>query len=107
MTLKELLYTIDGDTEVGIWDIRRTGTKHPKKYEKQPTRQTYSKVKNLRYGDIKDLLDLDILGVHICKDGLLIRIYDKEKVDRKLNHYDLANEIKKQVYGKEEINERM
>lgn len=100
MTLKELLYVVDGDTEVGIWDIRRIEPQHPRKYEKHPTRQTYSKVKNLKYGDIKGLLDLDILGVHVCKDGLLIRIHDKEKVERKLNQYDLVNEIKKQIYGK-------
>lgn len=99
MTLQELLYSLDGDTEIGIWDIRRVEPKHPKKYEKQPTRQTYSKVKNIKYGDIKDLLRLDVLGICVHKDGLLIRIYDKEKTKRSLSNQDLANTIK-MVFGK-------
>ena len=99
MTLQELLYTLEPNIEVGIWDIRYPLSKHPRKYQKHPTRQTYSKVKNIKYGDIKDLLRLDVLGICVHKDGLLIRIYDKEKTKRSLSNQDLANTIK-MVFGK-------
>lgn len=95
MTLQELLYSLDGDTEIGIWDIRRVAPKHPKKYEKHPTRQTYCKVKNLKYGDILDLLKLDVMCINIYKDGLMIRLFDKAATEKSLEQYDLVNKLVK------------
>ena len=95
MTLQELLNSLSGDTEVGIWDIRYPNNRHPRKYGKQPTRQTYCKVKNLRYGDIYELLRLDVMGVCIYKDGLLIRVYDEAKTKKSLEQYDLVDKFVK------------
>lgn len=98
MTLHELIESLDKDAEVGIWDIRNPLSKHKSKYEKSPTRQTYCKVKNLKFGDIKDLLKLDVLCINIYKDGLLIRLYDKVKTENDLKQhsfiYKLANQFK-------------
>ena len=95
MTLQELLYALEQNTEVGIWDIRYPLSKHPKKYQKRPTRQTYCKVKNLKYGDILDLLRLDVLCINVYKDGLLIRLTDKAATKKSLEQYDLVWKLEK------------
>ncbi len=95
MTLQELLYSLDPEIEVGIWDIRYPLSKHPRKYQKHPTRQTYCKVKNLKYGDILDLLKLDVMGINIYKDGLMIRVTDKAATKKSLEQYDLVNKLEK------------
>ena len=95
MTLQELLYSLNPDIEVGIWDIRYPLTQHPRKYQKHPTRQTYCKVKNLKYGDILDLLKLDVLCINIYKEGLMIRLNDKAATKKSLEHYDLVYKLKK------------
>ena len=95
MTLQELLYTLEPNIEVGIWDIRYPLSKHPRKYQKHPTRQTYCKVKNLKYGDILDLLKLDVMGINIYKDGLMIRVTDKAATKKSLEQYDLVNKLGK------------
>lgn len=78
MKLQDLLYSLPGETEVGIWDIRNPTEKYKRKFEKSPTRQTYRKVKNLSYHELRDLLQLDVLCVNVYRDGLLIRVYHKE-----------------------------
>lgn len=75
MKLEELLYVLDKETYVGLWDIRRTNPQYPTKHEKHPTRQTYSMVRNLPYGEIRNLLRCDVLGINVVNDGLLIRLY--------------------------------
>lgn len=95
MTLQELLYTLEPNIEVGIWDIRYPLSKYPRKYQKHPTRQTYCKVKNLKYGDILDLLKLDVMGINIYKDGLMIRVTDKAATKKSLEQYDLVNKLEK------------
>lgn len=93
MTLHELLESLDKDAEVGIWDIRNPLSKHKRKYEKSPTRQTYCKVKNLKFGDIEDLLKLDVLCINIYKDGLLIRLYDKAKTENNLKQHSFVDKL--------------
>lgn len=93
MTLHELLESLDKNAEVGIWDIRNPLSKHKRKYEKSPTRQTYCKVKNLKFGDIEDLLKLDVLCINIYKDGLLIRLYDKAKTENNLKQHSFVDKL--------------
>ena len=78
MKLQDLLYSLSGETEVGIWDIRNPTARYKRKFAKSPTRQTYSKVQNLKYYELRDLLQLDVLCVNVYRDGLLIRVYHKE-----------------------------
>ena len=77
MKLQDLLYSLPGETEVGIWDIRNPTAKYKRRFEKMPTRQTYRKVKNLSYHELRDLLQLDVLCVNVYRGGLLIRVYQK------------------------------
>lgn len=39
--LQDILTLLPKDTYVGIWDCRRTNTKHPIGFEKHPTQQRY------------------------------------------------------------------
>lgn len=89
MKLNELLSVLSYEQLVGIWNT-------DDKRKRQPTPQTYCKVKNLTYDKIRNILDYDILGVNVCKSngGLLIRVFDRERLYRSVNNIDLARKIK-------------
>ena len=89
MKLSELLETLSYDQLIGIWNIDN-------KREKQPQPQNYSKVGNLPYRKIRNVLDYEILAINVVgkNGGLLVRVYDRERLRRSLDHHDLAREIK-------------
>lgn len=49
----------------------------------------------LDYGDILDLLKLDVMCINIYKDGLMIRVTDKAATKKSLEQYDLVNKLEK------------
>ena len=95
MKLLDLLSVLTPETEVGIFNLDEWRSKS--KYGKVPTRQTYSKVKNLKWGDIFDLLDLDVMTVNVFKDGLFIRIHDREQLEKRIGYDKLAQSIKERM----------
>ena len=95
MKLLDLLSVLMPETEVGIFNIDDRDSK--RKYAKVPTRQTYSKVKNLKGGDIFDLLNLDVMGVNVIKDGLYICVHDREQLKKRIAYGELAQSIKERM----------
>ena len=88
MKLIELLEVLSLETPIGIWNIDN-------KQEKCPLPQAYTKAKNIPFKKLRNLYDMDVMGVCVNEaGGLLIRIYDKERLARSLAHYDLARKIK-------------
>lgn len=88
MKLIELLEVLSLETPIGIWNIDN-------KREKCPRPQAYTKAKNIPFKKLRNLYDMDVMGVCVNKaGGLMIRIYDKERLARSLAHYDLARKIK-------------
>ena len=88
MKLIELLEVLSLETPIGIWNI-------DSKQEKCPLPQAYTKAKNIPFKKLRNLYDIDVMGVCVNEaGGLLIRIYDKERLARSLAHYDLARKIK-------------
>lgn len=88
MKLYELLKTLSREQLVGVWNIDNKRTS-------QPTPQQYSKVDNLRYGKLRDLLEYDVMGVYVQpkNNGLLIKVYKKDRVDKSLEHWDLVDKF--------------
>ena len=89
MKLIELLHVLSGETLVGIWNI-------DDKRSKCPTPQTYQKVKNIPFSKISNIYLYEVMNVCVVEEngGLLIRIYDKERLNRSLNNMELAKYIK-------------
>ena len=85
MKLQELLYCLSGDEEIGIFDIRYAMSEHKRKFGRYPTRQTYKKVKNLTFYELRDLLRLDVMCVNVYEGGLFIRVYDKNELETRIN----------------------
>ena len=95
MKLLDLLSVLMPETEVGIFNIEDRDSKC--KYGKVPTRQTYSKVKNLKWGDISNLLNLDVMAVNVFKDGLYICVHDREQLKKRIAYGELAQSIKERM----------
>ena len=95
MKLLDLLSVLTPETEVGIFNLDEWRSKS--KYGKVPTRQTYSKVKNLKGGDIFDLLNLDVMVVNVLKDGLYICVHDREQLEKRMGYDELAQSIKERM----------
>ena len=76
-------------TLIGIWNI-------DDKTEKYPTLQTYQKARNIPWSKIRNIVDYEILCINVNdkNGGLLVRIYDKERLQRSINNSDLAKKIK-------------
>lgn len=89
MQLSELLQCLSFDTRVGIWNID-----DPR--EKQPTPQTYQKAGNVPWSKLRNIIDYEVLGVCPVErvNGLLIKVYSKERLMRSLNNSDLAKKIR-------------
>lgn len=88
MKLIELLKTLNLETPVGIWNIEN-------QHERCPLPQSYTKAKNIPFKRLRNLYDMDVMGVAINDTGgLLIRVYDKERLTQSLAHFDLAKKIK-------------
>lgn len=88
MKLIELLEVLSLETPIGIWNIDN-------KQEKCPRPQAYTKAKNIPFEKLRKLYDMDVMGVCVDKaGGLMIRVYNKERLARSLAHYDLARKIK-------------
>ena len=89
MKLIDLLKNVSSDTLIGIWNIDN-------KREKCPTPQTYQKACNIPWDKIKNIVDYEILHINVNdkNSGLLVRIYDKERLQRSINNSDLAKKIK-------------
>lgn len=88
MKLIELLKTIPLDTLIGLWET-------DDKRSCCPTPQQYQKVGNIPWNKLQNLSDLDVFGVIVNgkNSGLLIKLYDKERLKQSLNNWDLANKI--------------
>ena len=95
MKLLDLLSVLMPETEVGIFNIDDRDSK--RKYSKVPTRQMYSKVKNLKWGDISNLLNLDVMAVNVFKDGLYICVHDREQLKKRIGYDELAQSIKERM----------
>ena len=92
MRLIDLLQKISKDTLVGIWNI-------DDKRSKCPTPQTYQKAGNIPIGKIRNIVDYEILAINVNEknSGLLIRVYDKERLKMSMNNSDLAEKVKQYV----------
>ncbi len=88
MKLVDLLCVLPNDQLVGIWNIDN-------KRETMPLYQRYAKVGNLSYKKLRRILDRDVMQINMVKDGLLIRVHDRERLHRSLVYRALANEINK------------
>lgn len=89
MKLIDLLQALASDTLVGIWNI-------DDKRAKCPTPQAYQKAGNIQWRKIRDIVYLEVLAICVVEknNGLFIRVYDKERLTKSLNNYDLARKIK-------------
>lgn len=90
MKLHELLEVLPYDQRIGIWDVDN-------KRASQPKPQSYTKVGNLPYRKIRNVVNYDVMGICIVEQnkGLLVRVYNKERLEKSLDHHDLARKIKK------------
>lgn len=88
MRLIDVLQKLAADTPVGIWNI-------DDKRDKCPTPQTYQLVKNIPFGKIANIIDYEILIINVNKknNGLLIRVYNKKRMEMSINNLDLAQKI--------------
>ena len=100
MTLHEVLCRMSEQEYVGIWDISyptSTNLKHRRRFEGQPTPQTYYKVGNIPYGKVRYFLDKEVIGINHTEKGILIRIHNKGEAGKHLDMSYLANEIAKAI----------
>lgn len=88
MKLVDLLQVLSLDTLVGIWNI-------DDKRSKCPTPQTYQKVGNIPFSKIRNIIMYDVMNVCAAENGgLLIRVYDRDRLKRSLDSMELAKHLK-------------
>lgn len=89
VTLLDLLEKLSRDTLVGIWNI-------DDKHGKCPTPQTYQKAENIPWGKIRNIVGFEVMGIYPIEKngGLLIKVYDKERLTKSMAGYNLAKKIK-------------
>ena len=90
MKLSDLLNVLSNDQLVGIWNLDN-------KRETMPLYQHYAKVRNLSYKKLRNLLDCDVMQVNVVRDGLLIRVYDRERFHKRWERGYLAEEIAEKI----------
>ena len=82
MKLYEYLIPIGFDTPVFIFNMERP----PK------GRHQYQKMGNVRWEKIRNILNYDVYGVSVSKDGgLFIKVGRKEDTRQSLNNWDLVD----------------
>lgn len=89
MTLLELLKTLPSDTRVGIWDIDRKET--------CPLPQHYQSLANLPFTKIRNSLDREVMQAIPNNPGILIKVYDKNRLQRRTMAMEIAEEIKRRT----------
>lgn len=92
MRLIEILQKLSRDTLVGIWNIDSNSRRN----DRCPTPQTYQKVCNIQLKKIINIIDYEVFSINVNEknNGLLIRVYDKDRLNMSINNSDLANKIK-------------
>lgn len=96
--LQDILSLLPKDTYVGIWDCRRTNTKHPIGFEKHPTQQRYVKISNLPYEKVRYLLGEEVYRIAHTEKGIFIQIMKPmEDTERSLNNWDLVDKLLKRL----------
>lgn len=94
VVLQDILTLLPKDTYVGIWDCRRSGTKHPIGFEKHPTQQHYVKICNLSYEKVKFLLGEEVYRIAHTEKGIFIQIMkSQDDTERSLNNWDLVDKL--------------
>lgn len=89
MTLLELLKTLPSETRVGIWDIDRDNT--------GPLPQHYQALTKLPFAKIRNLLDREVMQTIPNDPGILIKVYDKDRLQRRTMAMEIAEEIKRRT----------
>lgn len=87
MTLNEILQKLPFESSVGIWNIDN-------KRAKCPTPQTYQKVKNITWRKLRNIIDYEVLVICPNEKGLLIKVYDKTRLEESLSEHNIARIIK-------------
>lgn len=82
MKLYEYLIPIGFDTPVFIFNMERP----PK------GRYQYQKMENVKWEKIRNILEYDVYGVSVSKEGgLFIKVGRKDSTQRSLNNWDLVD----------------
>lgn len=89
MTLLELLKTLPSDTRIGIWDIDRKNT--------CPLPQHYQSLTNLPFTKIRNSLDREVMQAIPNDPGILIKIYDKDRLRLRTMAMEIAEAIKRRT----------
>uniref|UniRef100_A0AAU8B614 Uncharacterized protein n=1 Tax=Dulem virus 39 TaxID=3145757 RepID=A0AAU8B614_9CAUD len=100
MTLHEFLQVCSQEDYIGLWNVDVSATKpnkSRKRFEEQPTEQSYFKIGNIPYGRICNYLDMDILAINHTTKGYLVRLHNQDKLRKELDNYYLANKIAKAI----------
>lgn len=89
MTLLELLKTLPSDTRVGIWDIDKNNT--------CPLPQHYQSLENLSFAKIRNSLDREVMQAIPNDPGILIKVYDKDRLRLRTTAMEIADAIKRRT----------
>ena len=87
MKLYEVLKPLSFDTLVHIQNVDRP----------REGRVQYTKLRNLRWEKIRNLLDYDVMHIVVHKEngGLFIQVHDADRLHQSLNNWDLVDKYYK------------